>query len=75
MNSSKGASFSFTDFFIERIRAAMEVRKRHMPDATSFRVVSAEADLLSGLIIDKYEDVIVLQISSLGMEQHKAISV
>lgn len=64
-----------TDFFIERIRAAMEVRKRHMPDATSFRVVSAEADLLSGLIIDKYEDVIVLQISSLGMEQHKAIIV
>ena len=64
-----------TDFFIERIRAAMEVRKRHMPDATSFRVVSAEADLLSGLIIDKYEDVIVLQTSSLGMEQHKAIIV
>ena len=64
-----------TDFFIERIRAALEVRKRHMPDATSFRVVSAEADLLSGLIIDKYEDVVVLQISSLGMEQHKAIIV
>ena len=64
-----------TDFFIERIRAAMEVRKRHMPDATSFRVVSAEADLLSGLFFDKYEDVIVLQVSSLGMEQHKAIIV
>lgn len=61
-----------TAFFVERIRAAMEVRKRHMPGASSFRVVSAEADLLSGLIIDKYEDVVVLQISSLGMEQHKA---
>ena len=61
-----------TAFFVDRIRAALEVRKRHMPEATSYRVVSAEADLLSGLIIDKYNDVIVLQISSLGMEQHKA---
>ena len=60
------------EFFVERIRAALAVRKRHMPDATSFRVVSAEADQLSGLIIDKYGDVVVLQISSLGMEKHKA---
>ena len=46
-----------TAFFVDRIRAALEVRKRHMPEATSYRVVSAEADLLSGLIIDKYNDV------------------
>ena len=60
------------EFFVERFRAALAVRKRQMPDATSFRVVSAEADQLSGLIIDKYGDVVVLQISSLGMEKHKA---
>ncbi|MFM7805582.1 MAG: rRNA large subunit methyltransferase I, partial [Verrucomicrobiota bacterium] len=60
------------DFFADRLRAALEVRRRHLPGATSFRVVSAEADLLSGLIIDKYEDVVVLQISSLGMERRKA---
>jgi 23S rRNA (cytosine1962-C5)-methyltransferase len=59
-------------FFEERIRTALEIRKRHLPDATSFRVVSAEGDFLSGLIVDKYEDVLVVQISSLGMDKRKA---
>ena len=58
-------------FFEERIRAALAVRKRHMPKATSFRVVNAESDFLSGLIIDKYEDVLVMQTSALGMDQRK----
>ncbi|HEX7861742.1 MAG TPA: class I SAM-dependent rRNA methyltransferase [Verrucomicrobiae bacterium] len=55
----------------ERIRAALELRKRAMPNATSFRVVNAESDFLSGLIVDKYEDVLSFQISSLGMETRK----
>jgi 23S rRNA (cytosine1962-C5)-methyltransferase len=59
-------------FFEERIREALAVRKRHMPDATSFRVVNAESDFLSGLIVDKYEDVLVVQISALGMDKRKA---
>ena len=59
-------------FFEERIRAALAVRQKHLPDATSFRVVNAESDFLSGLIVDKYEDVLVVQISALGMDQRKA---
>src|SRR5208283_2122584 len=89
-------------FFEERIRAALAVRQKHLPDATSFRVVNAESDFLSGLIVDKYgwgeatdeppslcfgspssaredarptessKDVLVVQISSLGMDQRKA---
>lgn len=59
-------------FFLERIEAALAVRRKHMPTATSFRVVNAESDFLSGLIADKYEDVLVLQTSSLGMDRHKA---
>ena len=62
-------------FFEERIRAALAVRQKHLPGATSFRVVNAESDFLSGLIVDKYEDVLVLQISSLGMDQRKALIV
>ena len=58
-------------FFEERLRSALAVRQRHMPTATSFRVVNAESDLLTGLILDKYEDVFVMQISSLGMEKRK----
>src|SRR5450631_4551636 len=62
-------------FFEERIRAALAVRHKHLPDATSFRVVNAESDFLSGLIVDKYEDVLVLQISALGMDQRKPMIV
>ncbi len=62
-------------FFEERIRAALAVRQKHLPGATSFRVVNAESDFLSGLIVDKYEDVLVVQISALGMDQRKAMIV
>src|SRR6266446_3021448 len=60
-------------FFEERIRTALAVRQKHLPSATSFRVVNAESDFLSGLIIDKYEDVLVVQISSLGMDRRKPL--
>lgn len=59
------------DFFVRRIGAAIEHRRRHFAGATSMRVVSSEADLLSGLIVDRYEDVLVLQTSALGMDQRK----
>ena len=65
-------------FFEQRIREALAVRQRWFGTAgtrsapmTSFRVVNAESDFLSGLIVDKYEDVLALQISSLGMDQRK----
>ena len=58
-------------FFESRVQASLEVRRRHLPEATSFRVVSSESDFLSGLILDKYEDVLVLQLSALGMERRK----
>lgn len=59
-------------FFETRIRAALELRKKHLRGASSFRLVNAESDFLSGLIVDKYEDVLVLQTSSLGMDKRKA---
>lgn len=58
-------------FFEERIRTALALRQKHLPNATSFRIVNAESDFLSGLIVDKYEDVLALQISALGMEKRK----
>jgi 23S rRNA (cytosine1962-C5)-methyltransferase len=62
-------------FYEERIRAALAVRQKHLPNASSFRVVNAESDFLSGLIVDKYEDVLVVQTSSLGMDQRKTMIV
>jgi 23S rRNA (cytosine1962-C5)-methyltransferase len=60
-------------FFEARIRAALAVREKHLPGATSFRVINAESDFLSGLIVDKYEDVLVVQTSSLGMDRRKPL--
>ncbi|AET68843.1 putative SAM-dependent methyltransferase [Desulfosporosinus orientis DSM 765] len=54
--------------FLEKIKQAWKRRERLIPDATSCRVVHGEADFLPGLIIDKYEDVFVVQILSLGVE-------
>jgi len=62
-------------FFENRIKAALDVRRRSLPNARSFRVINAESDLLSGLIVDKYEDVLVLQTSSLGMDRRKGMIV
>ncbi len=58
-------------FLEQRLRAAIEHRRRFMPGASSCRLVNAEGDLLSGLVVDKYEDVLVLQTSSVGMDQRK----
>jgi 23S rRNA (cytosine1962-C5)-methyltransferase len=59
-------------FFEQRIREALAVRKKHLPEASSFRVVNAESDFLSGLIVDKYENVLVLQTSALGLDRRKS---
>lgn len=60
-------------FFRSRIAAALAHRRRWMPGATSYRLINAESDFLSGLIVDRYEDVLVVQISSLGMDRKKAL--
>lgn len=58
-------------FFAQRISEALALRRRFLPEATSFRVVNSESDFLSGLIVDQYEDVLTLQTSALGMDARK----
>lgn len=62
-------------FFAARLEEAFAHRRRFLPAATSCRLVNAEGDRLSGLIVDRYEDVLAVQISSLGMEQRKPMLV
>jgi 23S rRNA (cytosine1962-C5)-methyltransferase len=62
-------------FFERRIREAWAFRQRHLPHATSLRVVNAESDQLSGLVVDKYTDVLVVQTSALGMDQRLPVIV
>jgi 23S rRNA (cytosine1962-C5)-methyltransferase len=61
----------------ENIARAVALRKAIFGDLQGkmYRVVNAEADLLSGLVVDIYDKVAVVQISSLGMERHKNLVV
>ncbi len=45
----------------ERIAAAVDFRRRIARDTDSYRVIFSEADLLPGLIVDKYNDVVAVQ--------------
>lgn len=47
--------------FGERIRAALAYREALAPDGTAYRLVSAEADGLPALIVDRYADYLVVQ--------------
>ena len=49
----------------------LDVYKRQ---TSSCRVIFGEADFLPGLVVDKYEDVLVVECLALGMEQFKAVS-
>ena len=57
-------------FLNMRVRNAWEYRKNTV-DTSCCRVIFGEADFLPGLVIDKYEDVLVVQCLALGMEQFK----
>lgn len=56
------------DFFAKRIARALALRRRLFPGAETCRVVFGESDGLPGLVIDKYADVLVVQVSTLGMQ-------
>jgi 23S rRNA (cytosine1962-C5)-methyltransferase len=56
-------------FFEHKIHQALALRKKLYPDAETFRLVHGESDFLPGLIIDKYNEFISLQILSAGMDK------
>ena len=59
-------------FFQNRIQQAYDFRKTVEGDNLSnCRLIFGEADLLPGLVIDRYNDILVSQISSYGLEQIK----
>lgn len=59
-------------FFLRKIQAAWDYRRR-MVDTTSCRVVFGEADGLPSLVVDKFDDVLVLQTLALGMDRFKPV--
>ena len=70
---SRNANDVFDEAFYERrLRHALEYRKTVMKDDFSCcRLIFGEADMFSGLTIDRFNDILVAQVNSLGMEKIK----
>ena len=52
----------------ERIRAAIAYRERFVHRTNAYRVIFSEGDFLPGLIVDRYNDILTLQILTQAMD-------
>jgi 23S rRNA (cytosine1962-C5)-methyltransferase len=76
-----GASLDVTldqPFFVERLAAAQKRRERALAQGQAkppagYRVVHGEADGLPGVVVDRYGEVLVVQVACLGMEQRREV--
>jgi 23S rRNA (cytosine1962-C5)-methyltransferase len=65
---SHGSVADLPALVAERIRAAVAYRENLVANTDAYRIVFSEADFLPGLIVDRYNDVISLQILTQAMD-------
>jgi 23S rRNA (cytosine1962-C5)-methyltransferase len=70
--SSEREEISFA-FFERRISAALALRTKLSPGEESFRLAHGESDFLPGLIIDKFNEYLVVQALSAGMDRRMTL--
>lgn len=58
------------DFLRRRVENAWQYRKDTV-DTSSCRLIFGEADFLPGVVVDKYEDVLVVESLALGIDRMK----
>ena len=56
---------------VQRIRAALALREQLYPQPF-YRLVYGEGDALPGLVVDRYGDLLAVQITTAGMERERA---
>lgn len=61
------------EFFAKALVSCLSHRKKVAQDATSYRLVNSEGDMLPGLIVDVYGDAFVLQATTSGMDRRKGM--
>ena len=61
------------DFFQRRVGQAIEYRRRRGVNPRLCRLVWSESDGLPGVIVDRYEDYLVVQTLTLAMDQRKEL--
>ena len=55
---------------VHRIQVALSLRER-LFDKPFYRLVFGDSDLLPGLVVDRFGDILVVQLASATMERHK----
>lgn len=56
-----------TDFLVSRLKVAQQLRNKILPGEDAVREVFSESDQIPGLVVDRYGEVLVLQIATAGM--------
>ncbi|WP_213878420.1 class I SAM-dependent rRNA methyltransferase [Pseudomonas sp. dw_358] len=56
---------------VHRLNVALSLRER-LFDKPFYRLVYGDSDLMPGLVVDRFGDILVVQLASATMEQHKA---
>ena len=69
---SKKPVTDFEALLRERIRQALEYRKLVVRDTDAYRLIFSEGDFLPGLIVDRYNDILSLQVLSQAMDSETA---
>jgi 23S rRNA (cytosine1962-C5)-methyltransferase len=62
-------------FFERRIAGAEALRRRVVKDSNAYRLIHGEADLLPGLVVDRYGDSFTIQTLDQGMDRAKGVIV
>ena len=73
LSSSANASID-VDWFMRRIQSALDLRAK-IYTKPFYRLIYGESDGLPGLVVDRYGDVLVVQISTAGMELLKPLMI
>ena len=68
LSRNRHADPSTPEFYASRLQSALKHRQAVYPKRTAYRWINSEADGLPGLIIDRFNDVLSVQINTLGMD-------
>jgi len=60
-------------FWRGRIQQAIRLRQRVVEQSNAYRLIYAEGDRLPGLIVDRYDQLLVMQCLSFGMDSRKEL--
>src|SRR5262249_1028181 len=60
-------------FWQDRVAQAVRLRERIVSGTNAYRLLYGEADLLPGLIVDRYDEVLVMQTLWYGMDRRKEL--